>query len=66
MFCDMYRSDCILITDCHFYTVRLSSRLLLHLIAIDIFMTLLITYYIDTINIPLNQLMSPKNIPGIF
>ena len=66
MFCDMYRSDCILITECHFYTVRFCCRLLLHLIASDIFMTLLVSYYINTINRPLNQLMSAKNILGIF
>ena len=66
MFCDIYRSDCTLITECHLSTVRFSSSLLLHLIAIDIFMTLLVSYYINSINIPLNQLMSAKDIPGIF
>ena len=66
MFCDIYRSDCILITECHLSTVRFSSSLLLLLIAIDIFMTLLVSCYIHTINIPLNKLMSAKDIPGIF
>ena len=64
-FCDICSSDFILIIECHLSTVRFSSSLLLHFIAIEIFMTLLISYYIDTVNIPFNQLMSPKNIPEI-
>ena len=66
MFCDISRSDCILITQCHLSTVRFSSRLLLHLIAINIFITILVSCYINTINIPPNQLMSTKDIPENF
>ena len=66
MFCDIYRSDYILITDFHLSIVSFSSSLLFHLIVIDIFMILLVSYYINTTNILLNQLMPAKDIPRIF